>query len=44
MISNIYARRDDIELISPERVSAKAKNAVLPDFEKVLSSKERELN
>ena len=34
MISNIYARRDDIELVSPERVSKSAKAATLPDFVK----------
>ena len=34
MISKIYARRDDIELVSPERVSGAAKTATLPDFEK----------
>ena len=44
MISNIYAKRDDIELISPEKVSAKAKTAVLPDFEKSFNKQERELN
>lgn len=33
MISNIYAKRNDIELVSPERVSGAAKAATLPDFE-----------
>lgn len=33
MIANIYARRDGVELVSPERVSGAAKPATLPDFE-----------
>lgn len=45
MISNIYARRDDIELVSPERVSKSAKAATLPDFERSFNTKiGRELN
>jgi len=42
MISKIYARRDDIELVSPEGVSRTAKPATLPDF--VNTKIGRELN
>ena len=39
MISNIYARRDGVELVSPERVSGAAKTATLPDFVKSFDEK-----
>ena len=47
MISKIYARRDDIELVSPEGVSRTAKSATLPDFERSFNTNTkigRELN